>query len=245
VTDYLAVTSAFSELKPDQVIHAAAMTDVDGCEYDRDRAYRVNGLGTRNVAAASAAASAELLYISTDYVFDGIKREPYLEHDAVNPQSTYGRSKLWGEEAVRDVHDRFYIVRTQWLYGKHGRNFVDTICKAARERPELQVVNDQTGCPTWAKDLARALYLILDKRPAYGLFHCSNNGSCTWFDFASAILDRGGIKTPVHPWTTKELNRPAKRPAYSVLRNFCLEMTIGDPMRSWEEALKDYLSEQR
>ncbi|MFO0982105.1 MAG: dTDP-4-dehydrorhamnose reductase [Planctomycetota bacterium] len=245
VTDHLAVKTVLRRLRPDQVIHAAAMTDVDACEHDRDRAFRVNGIGTQNVAAAAADVQAELIYVSTDYVFDGSKREPYLEHDLVHPQSVYGHSKLWGEATVRDLHARFWIVRTQWVYGRHGRNFVDTIRRAARERPELKVVDDQTGCPTWALDLARALYLILAQQPPYGIYHCSSAGSCTWFHFARTILELVGSKTPVNPWTSQELNRPAKRPTYSVLRNFCLEMTIGDPMRNWQDAVKEYLGESR
>lgn len=243
VTDYRAVVAAVAEHEPDQVIHAAAMTDVDGCEHDRDRAFRLNGVATRNVAVA--ARRAELVYVSSDYVFDGTKREPYLEHDAVNPQSIYGQSKLWGEEAVRDVHDRFYVVRSQWLYGRHGKNFVDSIRKAARERPFLQVVNDQVGCPTSVVDLARALHMILAQRPPYGLYHCSSKGSCSWYDFARMIVELEGSATPVKPWTSAELNRPAKRPSYSVLRNFCLEATIGDPMRTWQEAVKEYLAASR
>src|SRR5262245_11957329 len=199
VTDPGAVDAACREFEPDQIIHAAAMTDVDGCEKNPDRAYRVNGVAARILASTAARYRIELLFIGSDYVFDGTKQEPYLEHDAVNPQSTYGRSKLWGEEGVRDACDRFWIVRTQWLYGKHGKNFVDTIRKAARERPFLQVVNDQVGCPTWVVDLAKALYRILEQCPPHGVYHCSSNGACSWYDFAKLILELDGIATLVKP----------------------------------------------
>lgn len=240
ITDLDAVKEAIAAARPDVVINCAAYTNVDGAEADPDSAYRINALGTWNLALACQEAGASMLQVSTDYVFDGMKGSAYDEYDAPNPQSVYGRSKYAGEQHLQQVLDRFYIVRTAWLYGHHGKNFVETILKAAAERPELKVVNDQWGCPTWTRDLAEAISRII-RTGRFGIYHATGQGSCTWMDFARKIVELGGLQTPVHPQTTEELNRPAPRPRYSVMRNSALAM-IGDALLPpWETSLQRYL----
>lgn len=243
VGDLHAVRTAVAATEPDCILHVGAYTNVDGCETEPEKAYRVNALGTRNCALAAAARGIPILYVSTDYVFDGAGKKPYFEFDPVCPQSVYGWSKLGGEEAVK-AHSggRFYIVRTQWVFGFHGKNFVDTILTAARSGKPLKVVDDQIGCPTYATDLARAILLIVERDPGFGTFHCSSQGECSWFDFTKAILDLAHVKPSVlETMKTKDLDRPAKRPLYSVLRNFALEQTLGDPMPHWQAGLEAYL----
>jgi len=243
LADSLSFISAF---KPDVLMNCAAMTDVDGCESKYDQAYRINGLGAGNLARAAFESGAEILHVSTDYVFNGEKRSPYFEDDPTCPVSAYGRTKLAGEVFVAKNNPRHWSVRTQWLYGPDGKNFVDTILKAAAERDRLDVVDDQFGCPTFAKDLAEQMVHIVAERPVYGIYHGSNKGSCSWFDFASAIVKGAGMDhVLVAPMSSHKLDRPAKRPAHSVLRNYHLELTIGDSMRPWEEALADYLESKR
>lgn len=230
-------------LAPEAIINCAAMTDVDGCEDRFEEAYRINGIGAGNLARAASEVGAEILHVSTDYVFNGEKRSEYYEDDPVCPKSGYGRSKLAGETFVRANNLRHWIVRTQWLYGPKGKNFVDSISKAGKEKDRLEVVDDQVGCPTYSRDLAAELVRIAMHGPPYGLYHCSNNGSCSWFEFAKKILALEGLdRVEVAPITSDKLKRPAKRPHHSVLRNFHLEMTLGDRMRSWEEALEDYMA---
>lgn len=242
IRDLDGLVAFFREARPDLVVHGAAMTDVDGCERDRETAYAVNGLGARNAAIAASECDARLIHVSTDFVFDGAKGEPYLEYDETRPLSVYGDSKLWGEKLVRDHSERFAIVRTQWLYGAGGRNFVDTMRERGREGKPLRVVNDQRGCPTWTVELARAIRRIAEEG-SYGIYHASGGGGCTWFEFARAILSRAGLDdVEVTPITTGELGRPARRPADSRLRNFHMELTFGDAMLPWEDALAAYLA---
>ncbi|MDI6739554.1 MAG: dTDP-4-dehydrorhamnose reductase [Candidatus Edwardsbacteria bacterium] len=226
---------------PDLIIHAAAYTNVDGCERDPDTAYAVNGLGTRHVALSCQRLDIPLLYISTDFVFDGAKSEPYYEWDAVNPLNHYGRSKLAGEACVRDLLTKFFIVRTSWLFGKHGKNFVSTILKNTGEAGEIKVVDDQTGSPTYAPDLCNAIARLIDTQ-YYGLYHITNSGSCTWHAFASEAVRIKGIKASVLPISSDEYSTPTKRPKYSVLKNFCWERTFSPILRSWRDALKEYLA---
>ncbi|HEY9857795.1 MAG TPA: NAD(P)-dependent oxidoreductase, partial [Stenomitos sp.] len=181
--------------------------------------------------------------VSTDYVFDGLKGTAYDEYDRPNPQAVYGRSKYAGEQHVQQLMDRYYILRTSWLYGHHGKNFVETILKAAQERPELRVVNDQWGCPTWTEDLARMLVQIVASG-RYGLYHVTGQGVCTWFEFARRIVAAAGLATPVLPQTTEELARPAPRPRYSVLRNRGLELAGMELLPAWEASLERYLAER-
>lgn len=233
------VEQVISEFQPDAVIHGAAYTNVDLAESDRDKAYRLNVIGTQNIASACLRHNAKLVYVSTDFVFDGAKQEPYVEFDSPNPASIYGKTKWEGELLAARICPRLFIARTAWLYGD-GHNFVRTILRLTREQDCLRVVNDQTGTPTNANDLAAAL-LRLIKTEAYGTYHMSNNGQCTWYDFACAIARIKQIKTQIVPVTTADFPRPAPRPAYSVLRNYMLELTIGDQFRPWDEALAEYL----
>jgi len=224
----------------DAVVHAAAMTDVDGCEKDPDLAYRINAIGTRNVAAACRDLGADLLYVSTDFVFDGEKRSPYLEDDPVAPLCVYGRSKEWGERFVRELTNRHFIVRTQWLFGPGGKNFVDTMRRVFAERDQVRVVADQIGCPTSTRDLSAAITRILD-HGGHGTYHASCTGETTWFGLAEAVARAVGFGGRLEPTTAAEWNAPAPRPEYSVMRNFHLELTIGDPFRPWEDAVAEYL----
>ena len=244
ITDLDATKRAIAQARPDIVINCAAYTNVDGAEADPDAAYRVNALGTWNLALACQAAGAAMLQVSTDYVFDGTKGSAYDEYDTPNPQSVYGRSKYAGEQHLQQVLARFYIVRTAWLYGHHGKNFVETILKAAAERPELKVVNDQWGCPTWTRDLAEAISRII-RTGRYGIYHATGQGECTWMDFARTIVELGGLSTPVLPQTTAELNRPAPRPRYSVMRNFGLQMTDLPLLPDWEASLESYIRNRK
>jgi dTDP-4-dehydrorhamnose reductase len=243
ITSFKETLSFVASRAPQVVINCAAMTDVDGCESRMDEAYRINGLGSGNLARAAFDVGAEILHISSDYVFNGEKGGEYVEDDPVCPVSAYGRTKLAGETFVKNNNPRWWIVRTQWLYGPGGKNFVDTILKAAKERSHLDVVDDQIGCPTFTKDLAAEIIRIVTLRPPYGIYHCSNKGSCSWYGFTLRILDMAGLgHVQVNPITSDKLERPAKRPAHSILKNYHLEMTLGDGMRPWEEALEDYLS---
>lgn len=231
-----------SDFGPELVIHAAAMTDVDGCERTPDVAYRVNALGTRNVALSCQRCDAPMLYISTDYVFDGTSDEPYLEYDEPNPTSVYARSKLAGEEFVRDLLKRFYVVRTGWLYARYGNNFVEKILQLADEKRELSVVTNELGSPTYAPDLAEAI-LRLIQHPLYGIYHLINEGICSRYEFAAKILEFAGKRdVQLRPVTTYA--RAARVPRHAVLRNFSAATQLGIVLRPWEEALRAY-SEER
>lgn len=224
----------------DLIINCAAMTNVDGCEKHEKTAYCVNALGPSNLAKAAQDTNARLVQISTDYVFSGDEAKEYIETDPVNPQSAYGRTKLAGENKVLETCKTSYIIRTAWLFGAQGPNFVLTMLDLARKNGEITVVDDQCGNPTYAQDLAYEVLCIANTRE-YGIYHCTNKGVCSWFDFASAIVDMAGIKCTKTPCTTEQFIRPAKRPAYSPLRNKHLEDTIGDEMRDWQDALSAYM----
>ncbi|MBB6176096.1 dTDP-4-dehydrorhamnose reductase [Anoxybacillus tengchongensis] len=240
ITNFDQVKQVISEVKPDVVVHAAAYTKVDLAESQPDQAFLINAYGTRNVAVASEAVGAKLVYISTDYVFDGMATTPYNELAPTNPLSVYGKSKLAGEQFVRDLHSKFFIVRTSWVYGKHGDNFVKTMLKLAKERDELMVVNDQIGCPTYTVDLANCI-LELIQTEKYGVYHVSNSGHCSWYEFAKAIFEEVGIEVKVNPCTTKEFPRPAPRPMYSVFEHMALRLNGFHQMRNWREALKEFI----
>jgi dTDP-4-dehydrorhamnose reductase len=227
---------------PDWVVHAAAATDVDGCERNPAMADAVNAEGTRRIAEGCRRAGAGLVYISTDFVFDGGQAIPYVETDAPRPLSAYGRSKLAGEKAVRDVASRWVIARTAWLYGVHGRNFVKTIVAKAAAGESLRVVDDQVGSPTYAGDLAAALAQLMAEGLT-GVFHLTNAGSCSWYEFTREILRQAGFgATPVAPMTSRELNRPAQRPAFSVLANTAWQAAGQPPLRPWSDALAAMLA---
>ena len=187
ITDLEATIGFIKKAKPNAIIHSAAFTDVDACGSQQDKAFAINGLGTRNVAIAAREVSAKLFYVSTDYVFDGTKPEPYREYDPPNPQTVYGQSKLMGEGFVREQLNKFFIIRIAWLYGQHGNNFLKTMLKLAQEKKEIAVVNDQNGSPTWTVDVARQIKKLLPTE-AYGTYHCTSQGSCTWYEFALEIF---------------------------------------------------------
>lgn len=231
------------DLKPDRIINCAAATNVDGCETEVDKAYLVNAIGVKNLAIASNEVNAPLIHYSTDYVFDGTATKPYTEFDNVNPQSVYGKSKLAGENYIKSLTNRYYIIRIQWLYGKNGPNFVKTILKRAVETGNLKVVNDQTGCPTYTKDLACATEILLDKND-YGTYHITNSGVVSWYEFTREILKLSNLSNiTLTPCTTEEFPRPAKRPAYSPLDNYCLRLLGYPVLRPFEDALRCYLEE--
>lgn len=240
ITDTQQVEKIVTLEKPEVIINTAAYTKVDACETDEQTAFRVNALGTRNLAVAAYNIGAKILQVSTDYVFEGTGRTPLREYDPVNPQSVYGKSKALGEQLVMTTNPRYFIVRTAWLYGE-GHNFVRTILKLAAEQDELKVVNDQVGTPTSTVDLARCI-LDLIQTEHYGIYHGTCEGECTWYQFARRILALKGINKRVIPISTTELRLPAKRPAYSVLENFMLSMVGLDNFRKWEEALEEYLN---
>jgi dTDP-4-dehydrorhamnose reductase len=225
---------------PSLVFHLAAWTDVDGCEGDVARATAVNFQGAWAVALGAAEVGCPLLYVSTDYVFDGTKGKPYREGDQPNPLSVYGRTKLLGEQAVSRSSRHSYIVRTSWLYGPGGRNFVDTIRRKAAEVAEIRVVDDQTGSPTYAADLAPALAEVA-LGGKYGTYHVTNSGQCTWRELAAETVRLTGARCTVQPQTTAEAARPAPRPAFSVLENREYKRRFGHVLRPWQEALADYL----
>jgi dTDP-4-dehydrorhamnose reductase len=240
ITQGEAAINKIVDLNPEVVIHCAAYTDVDGCEENVELAYQVNAYGSRNVAVACQECDAKLLYISTDFVFDGRQDEPYTEFDETNPLSVYGESKLAGEEFVRNLVNKYFIIRTSWLYGKHGGNFVKTMLSLAKEKEALTVVDDQVGSPTYAKDLAEVIKRLITTR-LYGTYHASNNGSCSWYQFANKIFEYSNIDIIVEAVTSKEFIRPATRPKYSVIENCSSEQGLDYKMRNWQDALKDYL----
>ena len=230
------------KLRPEIVIHIAAYTDVDGCELDEEKAFAVNAEGTKHVALAASRCRAKVVYLSTDYVFDGNKREPYLESDLPHPLNVYGLSKLKGEQYVQEWVKDFLIIRTQWLYGRYGKNFVASILRQAREKEILSIVNDQIGSPTCTADLAKAISVLIQFN-GQGIFHVASSDLCSWYTFGQAILKLSGKdKVRVIPVSSQELSRPAVRPFYSVLNCQKLRKETGLTLPPWSEALKDYLA---
>ncbi len=240
ITDPDAVTQFTDKAGFDLIINCAAYTNVNKCETEQEIAFKVNTLGARNLAVAAEKTRAKLIHVSTDYVFAGDGHLPYTEWDVCDPQSIYGKTKFLGEQYVRDFCSRYFIVRTAWLYGYVGNNFVKTIMKAGRERGSLKVVDDQRGNPTNAADLAFHI-LKIAATEEYGVYHCTGNGECSWFDFASEIIRLAGINCTVNPCTTEEFPTPARRPAYSSLDNMMLRTTVGDQMRPWQDALECFM----
>lgn len=246
ISDGAAVEAWFAVHGPyDVVINCAAVTNVDGCEADEDGAFRVNALGAENMARAAQGCGAKIVHVSTDYVFPGTDPEPRREDDSTGPISAYGRTKLAGEQLVQAACERAFVVRTAWLYGYVGRNFAKTMMRLARERSAISVVGDQYGNPTSANDLAHEI-LAIAATENYGVYHCTNEGTCSWFEFASAVVDGAGIPCEKESLTSAEYKarfpQSADRPAYSSLRNKRLEDTIGNDMRPWRDALATYLS---
>jgi dTDP-4-dehydrorhamnose reductase len=244
--DITVVASTISEvtkMKPNAIFHLAAYTDVDGSEKNRPEAYKVNTLGAWTVALAARDSKADLIYVSTDYVFDGVKQAPYIENDQTRPLNYYGATKLLGEQAILRDARKHFICRTSWLFGAHGRNFVDTILRLAKEKDAIDVVEDQRGSPTYTRDLAGALALLPGSKQ-YGIYHVSNSGTCTWFEFAREIIRMAGLKTVVKPTTSDKYVRPARRPGYSVLDNGLFEIRFKHHLRPWQEALRDFLKQR-
>ena len=239
ITDLASVQRVLLTLKPRVVVNAAAYTDVDGCETNRELALQVNGEGVAHLAMISKDIGAKLVQLSTDYVFDGGKNACYLEDDAPAPLSVYGESKLAGEMNAKFNPDHL-IVRTQWLYGHAGKNFVETMLRLAAERSELDVVDDQIGSPTWTYDLALAIKALLDKG-CRGTYHAANSGFISWNGFAREIFRLAGLAVTVNPMSTEKLGRPAPRPLYSTLDCSKLAEDTGFVPEPWQEALKRYL----
>ena len=240
VRDRARVRAVIRDSLPDWILLSAAYTDVDGCESNRDLAFAVNCEGAVNVAQAAREAGSRLMFLSTDYVFDGSKRSPYETSDARNPTSVYGESKAQAEKRLIEILPEVCIARTSWLFGHGGKCFPATILKLASTRPEISVVNDQRGSPTFTRDLASAL-VKLCRAPASGIMHVTNSGNCTWCEFAAEIVRVSGMRTKVKPVTTAEFPRPARRPAYSVLSPDSLH-AYNIHMPEWQDALRRYLA---
>jgi dTDP-4-dehydrorhamnose reductase len=251
ISDMSSVKQAFSKYKPGIIINTAAYVRVDDCEDEKDKAFSVNALGARNVAVVAQELGARLVHLSTDYVFGGEaepRTTPYTEFDTPVPLSIYGKSKLAGENLVRHFCLRHFIVRTSGLFGVAGSmgkggNFIETMLRLAKERDELKVVNDQVFSPTYTMDLARKIAQLMTT-DYYGIFHITNRGACSWYQFTTEILKLAGLKTPVVPITSDQYPQKARRPRYSVLDNSHLRLLGMDDMRPWQEALKDYIMEK-
>ncbi|MBP1157459.1 MULTISPECIES: dTDP-4-dehydrorhamnose reductase [unclassified Paenibacillus] len=242
ITSPVQCKSVIGKVHPDVVIHAAAYTAVDLAETEEDEAYKINAFGTRNLTAAAEELGAKFCYISTDYVFDGTTSTPYKEFDQTNPQSVYGRSKRAGELLVQSLSSKYFIVRTSWVYGIHGTNFVKTMLNLSKERDTLKVVNDQIGSPTYTVDLSRFIAQLVETE-CYGIYHASNSGACSWYDFACAIFEESGISMILQPCSTEEFPRPAPRPKYSVMDHLSIRTNGFKDFRNWREALRNFLKE--
>ncbi|AET57595.1 spore coat polysaccharide biosynthesis protein spsK [Paenibacillus terrae HPL-003] len=248
ITDLEQAVEIVGQYQPDAVIHCAAYTAVDAAESDVDGAYQVNAAGTRNMVLAAEKVGAKLVYISTDYVFDGTAEHPYHEYDNTNPQSIYGKSKRAGEVLTQTLSSRYFIVRTSWVYGLYGNNFVKTMLKLGQEKPHLQVVDDQKGSPTYTVDLARFLAELVQTEK-YGVYHASNSGFCTWYEFTQAILQDAAeilgakITAKLEPCSTEQFPRPAARPRNSVMEHIAIRTNGLNDLRAWREGLQDFLKE--
>lgn len=241
ITDLDAVMAFVKETRPDVIINCGAMTAVDLCETAYDQAFLANAIGPRNLGIAARETGAKLFQISTDYVFSGDGCKPYIETDAPGPRSVYGATKLAGEQFVRDFAQRYFIIRTAWLYGE-GKNFAATMLRLAESNDTVRVVRDQYGTPTSALELAKMMH-VLEPTENYGIFHGTCEGQCSWADFAAEIFRQAGKNTNVEYITTAEYPTPAKRPAYSVLENQMLHLTTDFKMQQWQDALSVYLKE--
>lgn len=243
ITDVDAVMELVRREKPDVIINCAAHTNVDLCEKQWDSAYRINAIGPRNLSIAATAVGAKMIHVSTDYVFEGNGTRPYTEFDAPNPISAYGKTKLEGERFVQAFADRYFILRTAWLYGE-GKNFVKTMLRLAETHDEVSVVEDQVGSPTSAVELARMIH-YLEKTDNYGIFHATCEGDTNWADFAETIFKKAGKVTKVRHVSSEEYAKmnpaSAKRPAYSILDNYTLRLTGDYRMADWQDALDEYM----
>lgn len=238
ITDKQSLNMIFKRLKPRYCINAAAYTAVDKAESEQERAFAINAEGARNIAEVCKEYNTVLIHISTDFVFDGTKGKPYAEDDLTNPGSVYGRTKRDGEVAIQNILEQHYIIRTSWLYSQYGNNFMKTMLRLAAGRESLSVVNDQTGTPTNANDLAEAIIqVILSEKQEYGIYHYSNEGETTWYVFAKKIFEINNIAIELQPVTTADYPTPAKRPAYSVLDKGKIKNTFGITIPKWDESL--------
>ena len=245
ITDRDATIAFVRRHQPDTIISCAAFTNVDGCETNPEAAFKVNAIGASNLAQAAERISARLIHVSTDYVFRGEGNKPLDESERVDPKSVYGKTKALGEEYVKNFCHRYFIVRTAWLYGYAGKNFVKTIVNAGKKFGKLEVVNDQLGNPTNAEDLAHHI-LQLAVSHDYGVYHCTGEGICSWYEFASEIIRLSGVDATVAPCTSAEYSAKhpaaADRPAWSALENRMLACTVGNQMRDWKVALADFFA---
>lgn len=239
ITDFDAVKNYLEKNKYDAVINCAAYTKVDQAETEPEIANKINGEAVKNLAMLCKKLEVVFVTFSTDYVFDGNNPDGYKETEITNPLNAYGISKGIGEEGIKEIEGKYYLIRTQWLYGHGGKNFVDTIINVFKEGKDLKIVNDQFGSPTYTIDLAQQTLKILDDRKDYGIYHVTNSGSCSWYDFAKFFLERySESEVKITPVTSEEFPRPAKRPHYSMLQNSKLT-----PSRSWEDAVTEYLKD--
>ena len=240
ITNLQQTKMKINSLKPDVIINCAAATNAEYCEINEEFALKVNSIGPRNLAIASSEIGAKLVQVSTDYVFSGASNKPLMECDFAAPCNVYGKTKLFGENYVREFSSKYFIVRTSWLYGYVGHNFVYTMRRLSKEKDCINVVNDQKGNPTCANDLAYHILKLIETEE-YGIYHCTGKGECTWYDFAKMIIELSGEKCEVKPCTSEEYKTIAKRPEYSALDNLMLRITINDQMRDWKEAIKSFI----
>jgi dTDP-4-dehydrorhamnose reductase len=243
ITDKTAVETVFNTIQPDFCINTAAYTAVDKAESELEKAHLINTVGPKNLAEACKRCNTKLIHVSTDFVFDGNKRTAYTEEDSTNPQSVYGQTKLDGEKAIQEVFANYFIIRTSWVYSQFGNNFMKTMLRLAKERTELSVVNDQIGTPTNAVDLAKAvldiiLFVTDHAKSLYGIYHFSNEGSCSWFDFAKKIFEVNKVNLTLKPIPSSAYPTPAQRPQYSVLDKSKIKSTFGLEIMEWEKSLK-------
>ncbi len=240
ITDGDSVMDFIVKSNPDIVINSAAYTDVDGCESNPDLAYNVNGEGVKNLALACREVDCPLVHISTDYVFNGQNDRPWVEDDEIGPISIYGKSKLKGEEHIKEILEKYFIVRTAWLYGVNGRNFPRTMLELAQNHSEITVVYDEVGTPTYTPDLAKGISKLIET-DYYGTYHLTNSGNCSWCEFARYIFEVADVDVNVIPVTASEFARPAPRPSYSVLENRNWVENGFEPLRNYKEAIKEYI----
>jgi len=244
ITKEADVFAFIGEVKPDVILHCAAYTNVDAAEENEELAYQINALGTEYLAKAAQQIGAKMLYVSTDYVFNGTATEPYEVDQQTKPLGAYGRTKLAGEELLQKNLKEFFIVRTAWVFGVHGHNFVKTMIRLGEERGEVGVVHDQVGSPTYTVDLAKFMVELMETEQ-YGIYHATNSGVCSWYEFAVEIFKQAGMNVTVNPLTSDQFPRPAARPEYSVLSKKKIEEKGLIPLRDWKEALSAYLDESK
>ena len=241
ITDLDKFIEKAKEIKPKVLINCAAYTNVDGCETEREKAFKVNAIGAKNCAIVSDTVNSKLFHISTDYIFNGNKKSPYTEYDSPAPESVYGKSKYSGEKLITHHCNNFFILRVAGVYGINGNNFVKTIVKFAKEKDLLKVVNDQITTPTYTIDICNQITKLINT-DNYGIYHSSCEGECSWYEFTKFIFNKLNINTEVVPCKTSEYPRPAKRPSYSVMENFNLKLLKINVMRHWQDAVSDFLN---